>query len=360
MKSKWIEMKFLNSNPVSPKRVPMASPPELVVNGKIKWGTFDTALPKINLLDSTRPLGKMFPSGLNPMRLKEWQAFQIDSEEIYVLGALYQTGICAFNIVSIWNKKEKTLTTRQSFAAASQLEMADQLLDSCNQLLTKNSGLQIHNQLKDGLCSIKGFFNATKANQVPLHFEWTLSSCSDPSVVSMPLGANRGLYTHKQLFRTVGTLQLGEKKYAFHEGDLAIIDDHKGFYPYYMHYDWVTGVEALENGDYLAFNLTKNQVLSPLHYNENLLWVNGSRHPLPPVVFTHLEDGRWQIKDTFGYVNLVLEPQQHLRMKQFLLLANVDYHGVFGYISGTIKDQNGFEHKITHATGMGEDKTYRL
>lgn len=341
-------------------RFPKPSPEALVINGQTQWGTFDTALSKINLLDSENPLGTKFPKFLKPFRLKEWEAFQIDSEDYFVLGAIYQTNVASLNILSLWDKKKNTLQTWQSYARPSQLVMADNLIESVNHLSTSNSSLWFHNQLDKGLCRIEGRFKGKNKDKPNFSLNCLLTSCSKPSVVSMPLGKNRGLYTHKEVFNVSGSMQIGAEKINFTDSNLAIIDDHKGFYPYKLHYDWITGMETHENGDVLAFNLTKNQVIKPVEYNENLLWLNGERHPLPPVHFEHQKDGTWHIRDDIGYVDLVMKPEQHLIIKNDFIVSKIDYHAPFGTFSGTLKDQMGKPHQVKCAYGMGENKTYRL
>jgi hypothetical protein len=336
------------------------APEQLVINGKVNWGTFATALSKVNLLDSRNPLGYWVPAFFKKKRLKEWQAFQIDSDAFFILGAVYQTGLVAINIISVWDKAENTLKTWQSYAKASSLVMADNLLESVNSLKTKDSQIEIHNQLGKGICEIKGQFKATQTTPEVIEFNWQLESCSEPSVVSMPLGSNRGLYTHKEVFKAMGQIKVGSRVYECQPNDYAIIDDHKGFYPYHLHYDWVTGIQHMEKGEFLAFNLTKNQAVFPEHYNENWLWVNGKRLPLPTVSFQHESDKVWRITDEQGYVDLTMQIDQNLHMNQNFIVASVNYRAVYGAFNGIIKDQAGNSYRFENACGMGEDKTYRI
>lgn len=339
-------------------RLSMLPPKRLVNDGLVTWGSFSQALPVINLLDSKDPLGLPVPSFLKALRLKEWEAFQVDSSDFFVLGAIYQTGLCAFNILSVWNKKDNSLQTWQSYAPGWQLKMADNLLASENVLHTRSSELTIQNQLTDGTCLIQGNFRPKK--QAKTAFQFNLKCCSEPSVMSMPLGPNRGLYTHKALFEASGFLQIGDQRFECKPGDLAIIDDHKGFYPYKLHYDWVTGFQRLDAHQTLAFNLTKNQVTDPQAYNENWLWVNGVKHPLPPVEFNQVSAFVWKIKDLHGLVDLEMEIVEQLQIKQQLIVASADYRAVFGVFKGKLKDSQGQWHAVNEVYGMGEDKTYRM
>ncbi len=341
-------------------REAIPAPKKLVTDGQVAWGTFEKALPEINLLDSKDPLSFPVPTFLLKYRLKEWQAFQIDSKKFFVLGAIYQTGLCAFNIISLWDKTANTLSTWQDYAPAYKLTMAKTLLNSSNSLKTGKSEIHIANRLSDGKCNLSGEFKASKGSDLQVSFNFKLKSCSEPSVVSMPLGYNRGLYTHKELFEVSGGLKTKDKVYRCASGDLAIIDDHKGFYPYNLHYDWVTGFQRATNGNTIAFNLTKNQVTRPEAYNENWVWVNGKRHALPPVTILHTSQAVWHIKDAYGFVNLEMKIEQNMQIKQQFIIAAVNYRAVYGKFSGTLKDSTGMVHELKDVYGMGEDKNYRI
>jgi hypothetical protein len=60
-----------------------------------------------------------------------------------------------------------------------------------------------------------------------------------------------------------------------------IIDDHKGYYPCVMKYDWITALGYAGNGRLVGFNLTDNQVQDHEKYNENCLWLDGKMYPRP-------------------------------------------------------------------------------
>ena len=62
-----------------------------------------------------------------------------------------------------------------------------------------------------------------------------------------------------------------------------------------------------KDGKPLGFNLCKNQAHSPEKYSENLMWLNGELHLLPPVDFEHLRDGNWRVFDKFGAVDILFE-----------------------------------------------------
>lgn len=116
----------------------------------------------------------------------------------------------------------------------------------------------------------------------------------------MPLMKNKDgsfrnpLYSEKDFFKATGTITLNGKTYKTNERSVGIIDDHKGYYPFFSHYDWLTTMGKTEiDGEqkFFAFNLTRNQSVDQVNYNENVIWLEGESFPMPPVVFTH-KDGK--------------------------------------------------------------------
>lgn len=223
--------------------------------------------------------------------------------------------------------------------------------------------LDFHNRLDRGRIFIDVAIDAR--NTLPAlygHFELLHEAGAvRPLVVSLPFAKNRGMYSHKCLMPMRGTLCIGERWIEFTQaGSFALIDDHKGYYPYVMKYDWVTGVGRSAKG-FAAFNLTDNQVRDKERYNENCLWLDGALYTLPPVVFSRPGGvtGEWLIKDTYGMVDLVFRPAIANTLKINLLAIKTDYHGPFGPFSGTIAVSRGKKISIDGFYGMGEKKYLR-
>jgi hypothetical protein len=184
---------------------------------------------------------------------------------------------------------------------------------------------------------------------------------AEPIVVSIPFGVNRGVYSHKCLMPMQGSMTIGGEEVGFtRQESFAIIDDHKGYYPYVMKYDWVTAA-GHDQGKLTGFNLTDNQSIDPEKYNENCLWYDGKLQLLPPVRFERPAgvESDWLIRDKYGRVDLSFKPATMSKIDMNLLLIKVKYFGPFGYVSGFIKDMNGSKVIIDRYFGMGEQKYVR-
>jgi hypothetical protein len=156
-----------------------------------------------------------------------------------------------------------------------------------------------------------------------------------------------------------GVLCLGDRKIDFsQQNSFAIVDDHKGYYPFVLIYDWVTGAGYNAKKELIGFNLTDNQVVDKERYNENCIWINNALHLLPPIKITRPKGvtQEWTIKDVYGMVDLVFMPVIDNIININLLFVKTDYHGPFGYFNGVIKTSSGTVVPIKNIFGMGEKK----
>ena len=157
----------------------------------------------------------------------------------------------------------------------------------------------------------------------------------------------------------VGELRLGDERLVFAEGDsYLLMDDHKGYYPWIMRWDWVTGGGVDDRGRRVGFNLTRNDSIDPARYNENCLWLDGKRHLLPPVRFARRPDRSpeiWEVRDEAGEVEVdfVIELDGYVRVNAVIVESR--YRGPFGHVRGTLRGPGGERVGLDGMFGMGED-----
>ena len=114
---------------------------------------------------------------------------------------------------------------------------------------------------------------------------------------------------------------------------------------------------------FFAFNLTINQSVDQVNYNENVIWLEGESFPMPPVVFTH-KDGKkkaneWHIRDEAGQglVDITFKIDNVFYMP---IPVAVYYALPYGKIYGYVTDTNGKKYTVDGMVGIGEDKTTRI
>lgn len=348
---------------ISPKREPAPTPKRLVDKGQAVFGTFDKQFESLNILDCEQPCGLFIPHFLNKTRMTEWEAFEVNMDEGTLVSAVYNNmSSIGFSIMVWFDKKEKRIYSWKNFVPAFRAKVAPQLVDGVSYLRTKHSEYTITNDLSNGKAYAKGYAVGKSGK---FEIEMAVERISPISNVSIPFGKNKPLYSEKDFFKASGHICINGNRYETNENSVSIIDDHKGYYPYRAHYDWLTTMGKLEiDGEkkYFAFNLTRNQSIDQDAYNENLIWLENESFPLPPVVFTHDENNKniWYVKDEHGCVDIRFEIEDTFSMPIHALVIRLDYDLPFGKIYGFVKDTNGKKYVVDGMTGIGEDKTTRV
>ena len=343
---------------ISELRRPVDPPEYIVKDGAARFGTFNEPLEHINLHDCSKPCGNLMPSFLKSFRLKEWFAYLIDFKEGFILSAVYNTGLMMFNVVSFFDKSTRKCQSNMIFTSKKKGTLPDSLIDTQTVLKAGPFSQAITNTLRDGKCTIKAHCPPSKK-----HFGYqadvTLTSISMPSVVVMPLGPNKPLYIHKEMFQVTGTLSVDNQQYELDERAICVIDDHKGYYPYHMQYDWISGFKNDEETGPIAFNIVDNQVVHPNDYNENFVWIKGEMHQLPPITVTKKSDSLWHAQDAHGTVELQFVIEDDFIKRIHLPFFKADYRAPFGMVSGFMKDLRGNKHSLDGTFGIGEDLNYK-
>jgi hypothetical protein len=339
-------------------------PESLVTGGKFNFGTFNGQFQRVNPLDAERPLGIWLPRPLLNLRLKEWQAFQLGNSRWFMLAVLYNAKVSALAQFIAYDKERKKKYLFEKVLPSWKITVPDSLWDARQSYRDQDCLIELVSQLGKGRFYINVQVHGYKGlPDIAAHFEaFHDDGLVEPIVVSIPFGKNRGIYSHKCLMPMQGSLSIGDEKAEFlRQESFAIIDDHKGFYPYVMKYDWVTAAGFNDRGQLIGFNLTDNQSIDPEKFNENCLWLDGRLELLPPVKFNRPDgvEGEWLIRDQYGMVDLVFKPVTMGMINMNFLILKVKYRGPFGYCNGFIKDRAGNKVMLNQYFGMGEEKYIR-
>lgn len=349
---------------IAEQRKPAPTPDSLVdANGKAVWGTFVKEFGRIDLVKLDHPCGKAYPNFLNKLRLTLWEAAEIRLEEGTLLTAVSDMALFGVNLNVFYDKRTGKVRRWSNNLPSRKTVIAENLLNgSVTEAKTPKSFTRFENRFEAGKAFLKGEAHSEEGD---LAYEFELERISLPCIVSIPFGPNKPLYSQKDFFRVRGHLTVNGERLEAKTSAFGIIDDHKGFYPYKMHYDWCTGMGKIKQGEKeisLAFNLTQNQSTDPETYNENLLWLEGASSPLPPVKFTHAEkDTVWCVRDEHDmvHVDFHLTPER-FAMVVHPLVIRIDYFVTFGKISGYVRDRAGKKYVLDGLDGIGEDKTMRF
>lgn len=345
---------------ISKKRHLVPAPERLVVHGKATFGTFSEALPEINLLDSVKPCGKRMPAFMNRSRLTVWEAFEVSFKEGMFISAVYNMNAIGFGIFVFFDKRTGKVRRWFQLEPGRKCLVAENLLNSKTEIKNENFDFTITNRFKDGFATAKGFGIDKKNGKFELDMK--ITSVSAPSVVNIPFDDNKSLYSHKELFSAEGYVTVDGETFVADSDSAAIIDDHKGFYPFIAHYDWLTTMGKIQhNGkeEYFGFNLTRNQSVNQDDYNENLIWFGDKQFLLPPVSFEK-NGGRWHVTDEHGKVDVYFDITDTYVMRVPVGGICINYKLPFGKLSGYLCGYDGERYVLDGMDGAGEDKTTRI
>ncbi|MCA9634082.1 MAG: DUF2804 family protein [Myxococcales bacterium] len=351
-----------DAKPEAPTPVPQSStevtpaPEAIVAAGRQAYGRFSTTPARANLLDAPY-LG--LPRGIRWWRLKEWQAVQISTPELFMNLALFDAKLMSLVQIKVYDKRRGQKHVFERKLPPMRLQVADSLLDSHNGHVGRDVVLAFDNHARAGHLDV--LIDLESQGKRPrIHGKLRLLlERGAPHVVSMPL-VDGGMYSHKGMFPVTGRLVIGDEAHEL-SGDraLALLDDHKGYYPYVMRWDWLTSAKVDDSGVAWGFNLTRNQCREPLRYNENCVWRGDRFGTLPAVSFERRNVGRpdevWLVRDEQGRVDVEFRPTVPGDVRVNALLVESRYRGPFGHVRGRLAAEGLPDLVLDDWFGMGED-----
>lgn len=352
---------------IAPERRSVATPKNMVENGKCVFGTFDKEFENIDLLGIKNPTEA--PDFLKRLKLTLWEATEVHLDEGVLLAVCCDMGIFGQILNVFYDKRKRKVFTWADKVPSKDAIVANSLING-SVTASKADKLEINyiNNFQDGKCHLDGHHDGDAGH---IEYSFDLTRLSKPSVVSIPFAdtekRHRPLYSQKDFFKCDGYLTINGETFHATEYSTAIVDDHKGYYPRHAHYDWVTTMGVNEtDGEkkWFAFNLTRNQSVDQNKYNENLIWFENETSLLPPVKFERsvptidFKDGAlWTIRDEHDMVNIEFDVYDIFRMivhaKPFV---NIEYFVSFGELRGYVRDEDGKKYILDGMLGMGEDK----
>ncbi len=375
---------------ISEKRRAVPTPKSMVnPDGTCVFGTFDKEFEEMDLVKLKGPTA--LPNCFNKLKLTLWEATEVHLKNGVLLAVVCDMGIFGKTMNVFYDKRTKKVYCWDTNLPSKKTVIAPNLINgSVAEAHTDVSFVKYVNDFQDGKCVLSGSHKgkclitegredktaveAIKENysEATIDYEFTLTRLSDPCVVSIPFDEKRPrpLYSQKDFFKAEGRLVINGEELISDDETVAVVDDHRGYYPRHAHYDWVTTMGKCEidgKKKFLAFNLTRNQSINQDDYNENILWFEGKSSLLPPVTFTRTPETKdfrnyaeWRVKDEHDMVNLTFKVYGLNPMILHAGVVNIDYYITFGELEGYVRDEDGVKYDLTGMLGMGEDKTLLL
>lgn len=351
-----------------PPRTLEPPPAELVFDGRYRFGTYAGPIARINPLDivtATGTRGRLRRAARNA-RLKEWEAFQLCDDSVFVLGAVYDTKSISLLQVLVVDKHAATIRRWEKRMPTAMVHVARGLDHTRSHGHLGRFSLQLTNEMGLGVVAVDASHPGSGALP-PLELHGA-GRCGPGEaghlVVCHPFGEDRALYSHKTMMPFAGTLRAGAEFRVFDpDRSVMILDDHHGDYPWPMRYDWVTAARRGEGGRVEGFNLTDNQVRDPQRYNENAVWLGDRVVRLPAV---HVERpsgpwGTWLVRDAdgSGQVDVRFTPTVRSEMHVGPRRSLAEYYAPYGWYEGRVQTDD-VDLSVDGMFGVGEQKLIRV
>ncbi len=338
------------------------APPRIVGSTGQEFGRF-RAVPRCTSLLGAPYKG--LPRCVRRARLKEWQAVQLSTPELFVNLALFDAKLISLVQVKIYDRVRAEKYVFERKLPPGQMQIAGSLYNSKNVYDGRDALLCFDNHVEDQRIHVvldlaRGERDRAGEGRPRISGRFSLYyDAGAPQVVSQPF-ASGGMYSHKGMFPVSGYLALGHRRIELSPArSLALLDDHKGYYPYVMRWDWLTSAKVCDDGVPRGFNLTRNQCSEPERYNENCVWEGDRVGALPSVQFEYLRRGTssetWRVTDREGRVDVVFTPSVPGDVRVNALVVESRYRGPFGGIEGHLAPTGLPELKLSGWFGMGED-----
>jgi hypothetical protein len=183
------------------------------------------------------------------------------------------------------------------------------------------------------------------------------SRASAPLSVSSRLPGGK-LYTHKALFPVSGIYTLGDTSVLFDPArDLAILDEHRSFFPYRT--DWLWGTLGWQaDGAPLGANFAFRPGVAGQE-EESCIWTPTACEPLSDVTFTQGE-AFWTVTSAAGRLDLAFTPEDRKDVKVQFGVVALDYYQLFGFYTGTLRSLDGTAYPVDAVHGVCESFRARL
>lgn len=317
----------------------------------------------------TRPFERVNLAG---PRIKEWQSFIIQNENIFFEAIIANLKFIRFIEVTFFDKQKLNSGNPGAFKHYFDYfpfafwEIPDSLFNSTMEYKTLGYSINVHNYLEENIFEFLfevdqldelGEFNAHIYIDVEKHL---------PFVTNLLYSEDHCAASYKATGIASGSIKANQDEDEINllpENTIALVRDCKGYYPYITKMRYANGFGFEKSGRMIAFSLGENTAKSANKDNENVLWVGNSLTPLPPVHIT-CEEGFekiWVIEDVEGMIDLTFTPKKQINKKKFdVIVSKAEFVNPIGVFNGMIMSKTGEKITLRSLPGCAESLYIRM
>jgi len=326
----------------------------------VNFGTFEAPPRNVNIFDADTFRDSLFPAEwIKKMRLKRWQFYMVTHPEVTFGFIVIDLVVVSSSFFYVFDRVERKFFEHKRIKVDRNFGIADSLYSGRTYFRDIRYSVDIDNRLDDGRHDIKARIPGGRRPGIDADFTLLQSpEYVKPLVVSLPVGDNRGMYSHKVICPALGRFSFGKKTVELDPSrDTCVLDEHKAFYPHHTYWKWATFGIVGDDGKILGMNVTDNLIENQDRWNENAIWSGGEISLLGPVKFDFDIDDvtrPWKIRDGEGRLDLDFLPEGAKIDKTNALVVRMNYSQPYGTFSGKLVDAAGKTHEIDNAFGITE------
>ncbi|MDR1249888.1 MAG: DUF2804 domain-containing protein [Treponema sp.] len=347
---------------LSPRRSP-------IDHGAPLYGTWNDAFREVDLLEIQRPFSFPLPRGLRNLRVKEWESFAVQNDQLYLEAFLANLKYYQVAQVILYDKELRERLQFNKIIPFGGWHFPRNLRNSSVYSRSYGFFFSIHSWLDANIARVDLDIEATrKRPSFTAHLEYRLGDLKTvPMAVNLPFSDRRCMYAYKTFSAVQGDMVFGGRHISLDPAKAqGIFRDYKGYFPYRMRSTWCNAFSGGQEGEKtlrFGFSIAENQTKETFKHNENVLWQEGEpMTPLPPVRITMPQgpEADWVIQDVEGMVDLTFSPQEQIRNSFNLFLTRWEYHTPLGYYNGMLVNTEGRPIPVRNLWGLGEKLYLRV
>ena len=337
-----------------------------VVNGKPDFGSFSGPFGHFDIRGMKRPFGNLpVPVVFSNRRIMETMRFLFCDENNIGEIELFDAGSFSFMETTLWNRKTKQRIAYRRIIPPGLMNIPQNFANSVTACRTRSRFVRIHSRLQKKIIHADFDFIGSDARppcEGRLEMNLSADGFADLSSL-MPYGVKRRCQVSYQLTSALhGWISTGyDDHQILEDSGVGFLDVRKAYFSLRTKMSKMIGMGRL-NGKIVSFQLGNSVSHDDNRYNDNILFVDGTAWPLPPVKITRPYGvaGDWIIQDTESMVDLVFSPVSDSARRLSAFIVRTDYHTVYGLYSGVLLTGSGDRIVLRGYPGIGKKILLRI
>lgn len=349
------------------------TPPEKIVhNGKIAFGTYEGCLSRMDIRGVKTPFaGIPLPTFITNLRIQSSLTFLFNIGTYIGTVDFFDHKIFGFADIVFWNKESGRKIAYRSFMGPRRRLIPHNMQSGfCASFLRKRYIRISWDHQRDRLSlifTLKGDAARPTAQAAFIAHYSDETMCEVTTIVPAP-SKRRCSATYIATPAIHGSLSLGKTKRseAVTQEDLdgfGILSINRTYYNFHSVSEFITAAGEI-NGKKFAFQIftTQENAVDSDNINGNILCVNGTCTPLPPVKITHPFglSKKWVIQDVENMVDLTFIPHSDIRRDISFFVMKSQLRTIYGTFEGVIKTQDGEDILLHNFEGIAKNQLLRL